>query len=64
MTTSPPELKPDPLPGVAAELSKRLDSIERRLEQLETYQRKDIAALRQEIAALQQGHAARARRCR
>ena len=64
MTTSPPELKPDPLPSVAAELSKRIDSIERRLEQLETYQRKDLAALRQEIAALQQGHAARARRCR
>ena len=49
MTTSPPELKPDPLPGVVAELSKRLDSIERRLERLETHQREDIAALRQDM---------------
>ena len=49
MTTSPPELNPDPLHGVAAELSKRLDSIERRLERLETHQREDIAALRQDM---------------
>ena len=54
MTTSPPELKPDPLPSVAAELSKRLDSIERRLDRIETHHREDIAALRQEIAALRQ----------
>ena len=44
MTTSPPELNPDPLPGVVFELSKRL----------ETYQREDIAVLRQDIAALRQ----------
>ena len=44
MTTSPPELNPDPLPDVVAELSKRL----------ETYQREDIAVLRQDIAALRQ----------
>ena len=49
MTTPPPELKPDPLPGVVAELSKRLDSIERRLDRLETHQREDIAALRQDM---------------
>lgn len=44
MTTSPPELNPDPLPSVASELFKRL----------ETYQREDIAVLRQDIAALRQ----------
>ena len=49
MTTSPPELNPDPLPSVVAELSKRLDSIERRLDRIETHQRKDIAALRQDM---------------
>ena len=49
MTTSPPELKPDPLPSVVAELFKRLDSIERRLERLETRQREDIAVLRQDM---------------
>ena len=49
MTTSPPELSPDPLPSVASELSKRLDSIERRLDRLETHQREDIAALRQDM---------------
>lgn len=49
MTTSPPELNPDPLPSVVAELSKRLDSIERRLDRIETHQREDIAALRQDM---------------
>ena len=54
MTTSPPELKPDPLPSVVAELFKRLDSIERRLERIETRQREDLAALRQDLAVLRQ----------
>ena len=49
MTTSPPELNPDPLPSVVAELSKRLDSIEHRLDRIETHQREDIAALRQDM---------------
>ena len=48
--TTPPDLNPDPLQGVVAELSKRLDSIERRLDRIETHQREDIAALRQEVA--------------
>jgi len=48
--TTPSELIPDPLQGVVAELSKRLDSIERRLDRIETHQREDIAALRQEVA--------------
>ena len=55
MTTSPPELNPDPLPGVVFELSKRLDSIERRLDRIETHQREDLAALRQDM---QRGFAA------
>ena len=59
MTTSPPELKPDPLPGVVAELSKRIDSIERQLDRIETYQREGIAALRQDM---QRGFAAVNRR--
>ena len=58
MTTPPPLLDPDPLPSVVAELSKRLDSIECRLDRIETHQREDIAALRQDmqrdIAALRQ----------
>ena len=54
MTTSPPELNPDPLPGVVAELFKRLDSIERRLDRIETRQREDLAALRQDLAVLRQ----------
>ena len=54
MTTSPPELNPDPLPGVVAELFKRLDSIECRLERIETRQREDLAALRQDLAVLRQ----------
>ena len=54
MTTSPPQLNPDPLPGVAAELSKRLDAIEHRLDRIETHQREGIAALRQDIAVLRQ----------
>ena len=54
MTTSPPELNPDPLPGVVFELSKRLDSIERRLDRIETLQREGIAVLRQDLAALRQ----------
>ena len=48
--TTPPELNPDPLHGVVAELSKRLDSIERRLDRIEIHQRGDIAAFRQEMA--------------
>ncbi len=56
--TTPPELNPDPLPSVVAELSKRLDSIERRLDRIEPHQREDIAALRQDtrqdIAVLRQ----------
>ena len=32
-----------------AELSKRLDAIERRLDRIETYQREGIAALRQDM---------------
>ena len=59
MTTSPPELKPDPLPGVVAELFKRLDSIERRLDRIETRQREDLAALREDM---QRGFAAINRR--
>ena len=54
-----PELNPDPLAGLVAELSKcldglerRLDSLERRLERMETHQREDTAALRQDMAAL------------
>ena len=47
----PPEVRPDP---VQAELSKRLDSIERRLDRMETHQREDNAALRQEMTALRQ----------
>ena len=43
-----PDLNPDPLQGVVAELSKRLDSIE-------THQREDIAALRQEVARWMRG---------
>ena len=41
-----PEVTPDP---VQVELSKRLDSIERRLDRMETHQREDIAALRQDL---------------
>ena len=44
--TTPPELNPDPLQVVVAELSKRLDSLDR----IETHQREDMAALRQEVA--------------
>ena len=54
-----PELNPDLLAGLVAELSKRLDglercldSLERRLERMETHQREDTAALRQDMAAL------------
>ena len=45
----PPELNPDPMAGLVAELSKRLDSVERRLERMETHQREDAQALRQHI---------------
>ncbi len=38
--TTPPELNPDPLQVVVAELSKRI----------ETHQREDMATLRQEVA--------------
>lgn len=47
----PPEVIPN---LVQVELSKRLDSIERRLDRMETHQREDIAALRQEVTALRQ----------
>ena len=47
-----PELNRDLLVGLVAELSKRLDGVERRLERMETHQREDTAALRQEMAAL------------
>ena len=47
----PPEVSPDP---VQVELSKRLDSIERCLDRMETHQREDNAALRQKITALRQ----------
>ena len=43
----PPEVSPD---LAHMELSKRLDSIERRLDRMETNQREDNAQLRQEIA--------------
>ena len=46
-----PELNPDLLAGFIAELSKRLDSVERRLERMETHQREDTATLRQHINA-------------
>ena len=49
MQQQPPELNPDPMAGVVAELSKRLDSIERRLDRIETNQREGAQALRQHI---------------
>ena len=42
----PPEVNPDPVQGLVAELSKRLDS-------LETSQREHIQALRQDIARIE-----------
>ncbi len=47
----PPEVNPNP---VQVELSKRLDSIECRLDRMETHQREAIAALRQKITTLRQ----------